>query len=46
MNPNNKKVILYIEQPLSILDKSNILSYIPSDVILVNSLDELKSVIK
>jgi len=46
MNPNNKKVILYIEQPLSILDKSNILNYIPSDVILVNSLDELKSVIK
>jgi hypothetical protein len=46
MNPYNKRVILYIEQPLSALDKSNILNHIPSNVTLVNSLNELKLVIK
>ena len=46
MNPYNKKVILYIEQPLSALDKSSILNYIPTNVTLVNSLNELKVVLK
>jgi hypothetical protein len=46
VNPYNKKAILYIEQPLSALDKQKILNTIPQNVTLVNSLQELKAVLK
>ena len=46
MNPFNKKVILYIQDPLSDLDKANILNTIPGNVTLANSLSELKAALK
>lgn len=46
MNPHNKKVILYIDEPLSELDKAKILNTIPGNVTLVNSTDELKAILK
>jgi hypothetical protein len=45
LNPQGKKAILYIDEPLSALDKASILSKIPSNVTLVNSLDELINVL-
>lgn len=46
VNPYNKKAILYIEQPLSVLDKQEILNTIPQNVTLVNSLTELKAILQ
>jgi TANFOR domain-containing protein len=46
MNPLNKKVILYIDEPLSELDKAKVLNTIPGNVTLVTSLTELKAIIK
>ncbi|WP_316633141.1 fibronectin type III domain-containing protein [uncultured Flavobacterium sp.] len=46
VNPQNKKAILYIEKPLSDLDKAKILNTIPNNVTLVNSLTELKTILK
>jgi hypothetical protein len=46
VNPHNRNAILYIETPLSELQKSTILNTIPSNVTLVNSLSELKVILK
>lgn len=46
VNPYNKKAILYIEKPLSDLNKTKILNTIPKNVTLVNSLTELKNILK
>jgi hypothetical protein len=46
VNPYNKKAILFIEQPLSALDKQKILNTIPNNVALVNTLQELKVILK
>jgi hypothetical protein len=46
LNPYNKKVILYIDEVLTVTQKQQILDYIPSNVTLVNSLEELKLIIK
>jgi hypothetical protein len=46
VNPHNKKAILYVEKPLSDLDKAKILNTIPKNVTLVNSLTELKTILK
>lgn len=46
VNPHNKKAILYVEKPLSDLDKAKILNTIPTNVTLVNSLTELKTILK
>ncbi len=46
LNPNGRNAILYIHEPLSDLQKSSILGKIPNDVTLVNTLDELKSILQ
>jgi hypothetical protein len=46
LNPKNKNPILYIDEPLTSIQKTDILSKIPQEVILVNSLDELKLILK
>ncbi len=46
LNPYNKKVILYIDETLTTSQKATIISYIPNNVTLVNSLSELQSVLK
>jgi len=46
LNPNGKNAILYINKPLTAAQKADILSTIPSDVTLVNSLSELQTILK
>ena len=46
LNPYNKKVILYIDEPLTVAQKSTITNYIPNNVTLVNSLTELQLILK
>jgi len=46
LNPYNKKVIIYIDEPLTVTQKAAILDYVPKNVSLVNSLDELKKILK
>ncbi len=46
LNPNGRKAILYVHEPLTDLQKSSILEKIPNDVTLINSLNELKSILQ
>ncbi|TPN89234.1 hypothetical protein [Aquimarina algicola] len=46
LNPMQKKPILYIDELLTAADKAKVLSQIPSNVKLINSLDELMKIIK
>ena len=46
LNPHGRKPILYIDESLTVAQKADILSIIPSEVTLVNSLDELKSILQ
>jgi hypothetical protein len=46
LNPRGRNPILYIDEPLTAAQKSDILSKIPSDVTLVNSLEELQLILK
>jgi hypothetical protein len=45
-NPANKKAILYIDEQLTEIQKTEILSTISNEVQLVNSLEELKLILK
>jgi len=45
-NPYQKRAILYIDTPLSTVQRNDILSKIPSNVTLVNSLTELNTVLR
>jgi hypothetical protein len=46
VNPYNKKAILYIETPLTEIQRTTILNTIPNNVSLINSLNELKLILK
>ncbi|WP_200799174.1 hypothetical protein, partial [Tenacibaculum agarivorans] len=46
LNPFQKQTILYIDEALSAADKAKVLSQIPNEVILINSLEELLKIIK
>lgn len=45
-NPYNKKVILYIDELLSPLQKESVLKTIPKNVVLINSIEELNKILK
>ena len=46
LNPHGRNAILYIDEALTAAQKSDILSKIPGEVKLVNSLEELQSILK
>ncbi len=46
LNPNGKNAILYIDEPMTGVQKTDILSQIPDNVTLVNSLEELGKLLK
>jgi hypothetical protein len=46
INPNQRKIILYIDDPLTAAQKSDILSQLPREVTLVNSLNKLGDILK
>ena len=46
LNPHGRNPILYIDETLTATQRADISSKIPSNVTLVNSLDELKSIIQ
>lgn len=46
LNPNGKNAILYIDELMTGIQKADILSQIPDNVTLVNSLEELGKLLK
>lgn len=46
LNPYGKDALLYIDETMTELQKTDVLSKIPSKVTLVNSLNELKQAIQ
>ena len=45
LNPHGRKAILYIDEPLTAIQKANILTKVPDNVTLVNSLGELSKIL-